>query len=172
MANKQHDFVKLARQTVEKYAVDGKIMEAPYPLPEKYDKQSGVFVSIKKKGKLRGCIGTIEATRDNMAEEIIHNAISAAFRDPRFPSVSKNELDKLEYSVDVLGQAEKVDNLDQLDTEKYGVIVEKGRKRGLLLPRLEGIETVEEQLNIARRKAGISAGADIEIYRFEVKRYK
>ena len=134
--------------------------------------RAGAFVSLHKDGRLRGCIGTIMATKDCVAEEIIENAISASTRDPRFSPVTPEELEELEYSVDVLGETEKISSEKELDVKRYGVIVTKGRKRGLLLPNLDGVDTVEEQVEIAKRKAGLSPdekGCQME--RFEVVRH-
>jgi AmmeMemoRadiSam system protein A len=133
--------------------------------------KSGVFVSLKKRGELRGCIGTFLPSCSSIAAEVIANAIAAATRDPRFSSVREDELGELSYSVDVLSCPEKVENLTDLDPRKYGVIVVSGSRRGLLLPDLQGVDTVEEQLKITRMKAGIFPHEDIEIYRFEVIRY-
>ena len=135
------------------------------------DYRAGVFVSIKKEGRLRGCIGTIQAVRQSIAEEIIENAISAASRDPRFSPVKTEELDWLTVSVDVLGDTEKIDSPDKLDVRRYGVVVTKGYKRGLLLPNLEGVDTVEEQIAIAKQKAGIGEHDKVELERFEVVRH-
>jgi AmmeMemoRadiSam system protein A len=134
--------------------------------------KAGAFVSIKKKGELRGCIGTFQPTTENVANEIIQNAISAATHDPRFLPVNSSELDELEYSVDVLSEPEKVASKNDLDPKRYGVIVKSGHRKGLLLPDLEGVNTVNEQISIASMKAGIYLGEKIELYRFEVKRYK
>lgn len=165
-------YVRLARKTIEKYVRTGKIISLPEKLPEEmYLKKAGVFVSIKKEGSLRGCIGTLSATRPSVAEEIIHNAVSASSNDPRFVPVEPAELDMLTISVDVLGDMEKIDSPALLDVKKYGVVVTKGRRRGLLLPNLEGIDTVEEQLAIARRKAGIGERESVELERFEVIRH-
>jgi len=136
------------------------------------DKRAGVFVSIKKFGALRGCIGTIMPTRENLAEEIIYNAINACSRDPRFYPIVPDELDDLKVSVDVLSDAEPVTSKNDLDVTRYGVIVSKGGRRGLLLPNLEGVDTVEEQLNIALSKAGIGQGEKYDIERFEVVRFE
>jgi len=167
-----HPYVKLARQAIIEYLQRGEILTPPDPLPEEFRKQGGVFVSLKKEGELRGCIGTISPTQPNLALEIIHNAISASTRDPRFPPVSLREMDRIKISVDVLSEPTRVEGLDQLDPKKYGVIVTSGYKRGLLLPDLEGVDTVEEQLDIARRKAGILPGEEVEIMKFQVQRYK
>ena len=134
--------------------------------------RAGVFVSIHKNGALRGCIGTISPVCENVAEEIIRNAVSAGAHDPRFPAVREAELPYLSYSVDVLGEAEPVKDTGELDAKRYGVIVTKGRKRGLLLPDLNGVDTVEDQLRIARQKAGIREDdADVEVERFLVTRH-
>jgi AmmeMemoRadiSam system protein A len=167
-----HPLVKLAKDTIEKYIREEKIISPPSTLTPEMKERAGVFVSIKKKGELRGCIGTFLPSTENVANEIIQNAISAATKDPRFPPVDATELDELEYSVDVLSQPEKISSKNELDPKKYGVIVKSGARRGLLLPDLEGVDTVEEQIRIASIKAGIFPEEDIELYRFEVKRYK
>lgn len=164
--------VQLARDTVEEYVVNNRKPEVPSALEPELRKKAAAFVTLKKEGELRGCIGTTTPRQDSLAREIIENAISACSRDPRFPPVSEDELPQLEYSVDVLQEPEKVEDRDQLDPDRYGVIVEKSYRRGLLLPDLEGVDTVEQQLNIASRKAGISPGEEIDIYRFRVKRYE
>lgn len=167
-----HPLVELAKKAVETYVLEGRIIKPPEPLPPEMSERSGVFVSLKKHGHLRGCIGTFMPTCEDIALETIRNAISAAAHDYRFPPVEKDELDELVYSVDVLSTPEKVKGTSELDPKKYGVIVMCGNKRGLLLPDLEGVDTVEEQLRIAKLKAGILPHEEVEIYRFEVKRYK
>lgn len=164
-------FVKLARQSLEKYVNEGSKLQLTDPLPEKLKVKAGVFVTLKKNGLLRGCIGTIEPTRSNAAEEIMQNALNAGLSDPRFQPVTSEELPFLTYSVDILTPAEPVKDSRELDPQKYGVIVKAGQRTGLLLPNLEGINTVKQQLNIAREKAGISPGEKMEIFRFEVERY-
>ncbi|ADL08793.1 AmmeMemoRadiSam system protein A [Thermosediminibacter oceani] len=169
---KEDIYVKLARQSLETYVKTGRVMEVPEDLPrEMLEQRAGVFVSIKKHGQLRGCIGTIMPTRRNIAEEIIKNAISAGCEDPRFFPVEPEELPELIYSVDVLTPPEPIDSPDKLDPKKYGVIVKRGNRTGLLLPDLEGIDTVEEQINIALRKAGIRPDESYELFRFEVIRH-
>jgi AmmeMemoRadiSam system protein A len=168
-----HPLVELARETVEQYTKTGRIPEKPEKLDELMSKKAGVFVSLKKHGQLRGCIGTIEPVTECVAAEIIRNAVSAATEDPRFMPVDEDELDGLDYSVDVLTTPETVKDISELDPNKYGVIVRKDLRRGLLLPDLEGVDTVEIQLSIALQKAHISPNEeDIEIQRFEVVRYK
>ena len=135
-------------------------------------RRAGAFVSIHKNGALRGCIGTIAPTKDCLAEEIIENAISASTRDPRFSPVRKEELFELEINVDVLGEIEPIASEDELDVIRYGVIVRKGNKQGLLLPNLDGVDTIEEQLSIAKRKAGLEPDEEgCDLYRFEVVRH-
>ncbi len=162
--------VKLARQAVEVYVREGETFQPSELAPEMKEK-AGVFVSIHKYDDLRGCIGTFEPTTGSIAEEIVTNAISSATRDPRFPPVTVDELKDLDYSVDVLTKPEPVESRDHLDPKKYGVIVQAGYKRGLLLPDLEGVETVEQQIDICRQKAGIGPAEPVKLYRFEVKRY-
>lgn len=166
-------YTRLARESLETYVIEGKKIDLPPDLPEEMLKQrAGVFVSLKKKGQLRGCIGTVAPTKDCIAREIIENAISAGCRDPRFYPVTENELKDLEYSVDVLKEPEPIKSLEELDPQKYGVIVRKGYRSGLLLPNLEGIDTPQQQVYIACQKAGIDPMEDFEMLRFEVIRYK
>ena len=134
-------------------------------------RRAGVFVSLKKDGRLRGCIGTIQAVCSSVAEEIIQNAISAVTNDPRFDPVEPYELKDLSISVDVLGARERISSPKELDAKKYGVIVTKGYRRGLLLPNLEGVDTVEEQIRIAKQKAGIGTEEGVVLERFEVVRH-
>lgn len=165
-------YVQLARKTVEEYVRTGKKLRVPEGLPgEMQNRRAGVFVSIKKEGRLRGCIGTIQAAYSSIAQEIIENGVSAASRDPRFSPIVPEELEKLTITVDVLGDTEKIDSPDKLDVKRYGVVVTKGYRRGLLLPNLEGVDTVEEQIAIAKQKAGIGAQEKAELERFEVVRH-
>ena len=144
----------------------------PAGLPkEMYQDRAGVFVSIKEEGQLRGCIGTLQAVQPSIAGEIIQNAISASSKDPRFPPIQAKELDKLVISVDVLGPMEEISAPGMLDVKRYGVVVTKGYRRGLLLPNLEGVDTVEEQIAIAKQKAGIGEYEEAGLERFEVVRH-
>ena len=166
-------YVQLARKSVEYYILHHRKMEMPEDLPEELlTKRAGAFVSIHEHGKLRGCIGTIAPVRDCVAREIIDNAVSASTRDPRFDPIRAHELKWLEISVDVLGEAEPIKSPAELDVKRYGVIVTKGMKRGLLLPDLDGVDTVEEQISIAKSKAGIADwDTNVELKRFEVVRH-
>lgn len=166
-------YQQLAKKTVENYIKNHKVIQyKEEDLPEEMiKKKAGVFVSLHIKDELRGCIGTIQSTRDCIAEEIIYNAISASTKDPRFLPINEKELDDLTYHVDVLGQAEKIESKKELDVKRYGVIVRKGHKTGLLLPDLEGVDTVDYQINIALRKAMIDPEDDYQLYRFEVIRH-
>ena len=170
--SKEDAFVRLARYSLETFVKTHKPATLPEDLPEELTgRRAGAFVSLHKDGNLRGCIGTIMATRDTLAEEILQNAISACSRDPRFEPVTADELDDIEYSVDVLGEPERIFDTKALDVRRYGVIVENGGRRGLLLPDLEGIDTVEEQIAIAKRKAGIRPDEKVSLWRFEVIRH-
>ena len=170
---KEDPYVQLARKSVEYYILHHHKMEMPEDLPEELlTKRAGAFVSIHEHGKLRGCIGTIAPVRDCVAREIIDNAVSASTRDPRFDPIRAHELKWLEISVDVLGEAEPIKSPAELDVKRYGVIVTKGMKRGLLLPDLDGVDTVEEQISIAKSKAGIADwDTNVELQRFEVVRH-
>ncbi len=165
-------YVTLARKSLESYILRGETIDIPEGIPEEMRKEkAGAFVSIHKFGKLRGCIGTILPTTDCVAKEIIDNAISASTRDPRFNPIEPDELKWLEINVDVLMEPEDIASADELDVKKYGVIVSRGFKRGLLLPDLDGVDTVEEQISIAKQKAGIAEGEQVELQRFEVIRH-
>lgn len=182
---REDEYVRLARATIEMYVTTGKMLRVQngkvvcsdssvtgWKLSDELlNNRAGAFVSLKKEGLLRGCIGTIGATCSSLAEEIIANAISAATRDPRFPPVTERELPLLVYSVDVLGAAEKIASKDELDVKRFGIIVTKGTRRGLLLPNLESVNTVEEQIDIACRKAGIDPDENPDLERFEVVRH-
>ena len=173
-ARAQEDpYVQLARKTVEMYVRDRVKPEVPAGLPpEMLSTRAGAFVSIHEHGKLRGCIGTIAPVRSCVAQEIIDNAVSASTRDPRFDPITADELEWLEISVDVLGEAEPIASPAELDVRRYGVIVSSGRKRGLLLPDLDGVDSVEQQIDIARHKAGIADwDKKVQLERFEVVRH-
>ena len=166
-------YVKLAEAAVEHYVRTGKALPLPEGLPEEMlARRAGTFVSIHEHGRLRGCIGTILPTQESIAREIIQNAVSASSRDPRFDPVRPEELKRLEISVDVLGEPEPVSGPSELDVRRYGVIVSRGRRRGLLLPDLEGVDTVEQQIDIARQKGGIREGEAYSLERFEVIRHR
>lgn len=165
-------FVRLARETVESYVTERKLPDVPdWATAEMKQERAGVFVSIHKEGKLRGCIGTFLPTKGNIALEIISNAVSASTRDPRFDPVRPEELKWLEINVDVLSAPEKISERDELDVRKYGVIVSCGSRRGLLLPDLDGVDTVDEQVRIAMKKGGIRENEPYTLERFEVIRH-
>ncbi|HCA69259.1 MAG TPA: extradiol ring-cleavage dioxygenase [Lachnospiraceae bacterium] len=169
---KEDPYVKLARFSLETYITTGKYAKLPEELMEEMrSRKAGVFVSLKKYGQLRGCIGTISPVTGSVAEEILRNAVSAGVEDPRFPPVAKEELPELVYSVDVLAEPERIESMEELDVRRYGVIVTSGRKRGLLLPNLEGVESVRQQVAIARKKAGIYDTEAFTMERFEVVRH-
>lgn len=166
-----HPVARLAKETVECFILEGKLPQLKATCEEMKDR-AGVFVSLKKHGQLRGCIGTFEPARDDVAQEIIANAISSATQDPRFPPVSPEEVPYLDYSVDVLTKPEPVESKEKLDPRKHGVIVEARGRRGLLLPDLEGVDTAEQQIEICCHKAGLDPGEPVKLYCFQVKRYK
>lgn len=171
--NTKDPYVGLAEKTIRAYIKEGKKINLNENLPrEILEDQAGTFVTIHKNGDLRGCIGTIGPTTGSIGEEIIQNAISASTRDPRFPKLTEDELEDLEISVDVLMEPEPIETLDDLDVKKYGVIVSKDFRRGLLLPNLEGVDTPEYQVSIALQKAGISPDEDFKMERFEVIRHE
>lgn len=164
-------YVALARWSIAAYVRTGRRVPVPPDLPpELVSRRAGAFVSLKKGGTLRGCIGTYEPTEENLAQEIIANAVRAASEDPRFPPVTPGELPHLDVSVDVLSPPEPCTEAD-LDPKRYGVIVEEGWRRGLLLPDLPGVDTAEEQLRIAKMKAGIAPDAPCRLWRFTVDRH-
>ena len=164
--------MKLARMSLETFVKTGKRADVPKHLPpELSNKKAGAFVSLKKDGMLRGCIGTILPVTESLGEEIVRNAVSACSEDPRFNPVTEDELDSLVYSVDVLTEPEPIASEEKLDPKRYGVIVESGGRRGLLLPDLAGIDTVAEQLSIACRKGGIDPNGPVKLWRFEVVRH-
>lgn len=179
--------VSFARNYLEKYITTGikedvssftdelsksSSEDAALELEEFAGKKAGAFVSIKKHGQLRGCIGTTEAVRSDLLHEVAENAISAGVHDPRFMPIKEEELQELTYSVDVLGAAEPIEDMSYLDPSEYGVIVTSGSKRGLLLPDLEGVDTAMQQVEIACSKAGITEDEEISLERFKVTRYK
>ncbi len=164
-------YVKLAKDTINSFVRKEKLPELTGLPDEMMNKRAGAFVSVHEFGMLRGCIGTIAATCDSIAEEIRENAISAVSRDPRFSPVREEELENLEINVDILGDAEDISSPEELDVKRYGVIVTNGRRRGLLLPDLEGVDSVEQQIDIARQKAGIAPGEKLSLQRFEVVRH-
>lgn len=168
---KMHPIAQLAKTTVDNFIRHGKIIEAGNLIDE-MKQRAGVFVSIKKQGNLRGCIGTFEPTQENIAEEIIHNAIQSATQDPRFDRIEPSELDELQYSVDILSSPQPVKDYKQLNPKKHGIIVASGWRKGLLLPDLEGVDSVEQQIEICMQKAGIAPGEPINLFFFEVRRYK
>jgi len=170
-----HLFVSLARQSITYFLTNHQVLATPPKLPRQFSTRAGTFVSLHLKGtgSLRGCIGTFLPTRKNISEEIIFNALAAAIEDPRFPPLTLAELPNIEISVDVLSPPKIVPQKMMLDTKKYGLIVSTtDGRRGLLLPEIEGIDTVEEQERICRLKAGIGPEEPLARHYFTVKRYK
>lgn len=173
MADSSDPYIALARKTINAYVKTREIIAVPDGLPpEMAEKRAGVFVSIHENGDLRGCIGTFLPCYENIADEIIHNGIAAAARDPRFAPITADELPLLDMSVDVLSAPEPVKDESELDAKRYGVIVQNGARRGLLLPNLDGVDTPAEQIMIAKQKAGIRAREAVSLMRFEVVRHE
>lgn len=177
-----NNYTALAKKAISEYVKNGQTIGVPEDISaELTNKKAGVFVSIHKKvkksekeGELRGCIGTFTPTKDNIAQEIIDNAISACSRDYRFDPIGKDELENLEISVDVLSDPEQINDIQELNPKKYGVLIrsKSDSRNGLLLPDLEGVDTIHDQMAIVLNKAGIQAQEPIDIYRFTVTRYK
>lgn len=169
----KNPYTVLARASIESWLLSKKRLEIPEDTPDELlCKRAGAFVTLYKSGCLRGCIGTISPVQNSLAEEIICNAVAAATEDPRFPRVRPEELAELVISVDVLGEAEPIETMADLDPVRYGVIVSKGFRRGLLLPHLDGIDSAEEQVSIALAKAGIHSEEPYRMERFEVIRHE
>lgn len=167
-----HPLVSLAIRSVQHHLEKGQPLPCPDNLPEILKVQAGTFVSIKKNRLLRGCIGTVQPKYANLAEEVIQNAIKAASEDPRFPAIEKSELDQLTFSVDVLTEPEKIDDLSSLDVKRYGLIVQSKNSKGLLLPDLGSIKSVKQQFKTCLKKGGINETDPYQLYRFEVERFE
>lgn len=173
-----NQYILLAKLAVETYVKKGQVLKnLPQDLPKEFlERKAGVFVTLEKQGELRGCIGTYLPTQDNIAKELIQNAIAASSDDPRFTPVAKDELSQISYTVYVLGEPEPVKDLQELNPKRYGIIVKSrdfSSRTGLLLPDLEQVETVEQQLFIACQKAGIDPNKEeIVIYKFEAEKYQ
>jgi len=167
-----HPLVFLAKKSVEMFVKKGEIISPPADFPLEFlTKQGGVFVTIEKNGSLRGCIGTYLPLQQNIAQEVIYNAISAASEDYRFDPVKEEELPFLSYFVYLLDPPELVKSLDELNPQKYGILVKTKNKSGLLLPSLPGIETKEEQISLACQKAGINPEKEsFLVYKFSAKK--
>lgn len=181
-----NQYVLLAKSAAEHYIREGKIISLPIDLPKEFlNKKSGVFVTIEKNENLqsaprdepqrilRGCIGTYLPIKENIAQEIIHNAIAAAVEDYRFEPIQPKELPFLSYTVYILSEPELVKDIKELNPKKYGIIIKSASKSGLLLPDLQGIDTAEQQISIACQKANINFEQEkIIIYKFTTEKYE
>lgn len=168
-----HPFINLAHQAIETYLAQGQIISSPTPLPDDLAEPAAVFVSLHTAdGRLRGCRGTIAPAHPNLAEAIIHTAIASATDDPRFPPMTVIELPGLDVKVDVLGPMEPVSDISQLNEKVYGVFIQSGYRRALLLPDIPMVDSVTRQLELVRRKAGITPDEPVQLYRFTVTRYQ
>ena len=169
-------YCQLAKDAIKNYLENGSEIKPPKNLPENFYKdRPGVFVTIENDGKLRGCVGTYLPTKENIAEEIISNAIAAASQDYRFAPITLSEIDSLNFSVSLLSEPEPIDGFDKLEPKKYGLIVkcaDSPHKCGLLLPDLEGIDAPEKQFLICCQKGGIDPGKEtVALYKFRVKKF-
>lgn len=166
-------YILLAKQAIENYIEEGKMASLPADLPEEFlNRKAGAFVTVMKNGQLRGCIGTYSPTKENIAQEIIHNAIATATEDYRFSPIQKEELPYLSYTVYILNEPEPVKDTKTLDPKKFGIIVKTEQKSGLLLPDLEGVDTIEKQISIACQKGGIDPAREkLIIYRFTTEKH-
>jgi AmmeMemoRadiSam system protein A len=163
--------IDLAVKSIQHYLRHGKMLPCPADIPDELKKRAGAFVSIKKQKELRGCIGTIIPVAENLALEIIRNAVHSATEDPRFTAITIEELPHLSVSVDVLTPLEKVESAADLDSKKYGLVLKSDHKQGVLLPDLEGVNSVEEQIKICRKKGRINTDDPVEMFRFQVIRH-
>ncbi|MFA6437340.1 MAG: AmmeMemoRadiSam system protein A [Candidatus Paceibacterota bacterium] len=167
-------YCKLAKQAIENYIKKQEILDVPQKLPAEFNKKAGIFVTIYNGKELRGCIGTYQPTKQNLAKEIIDNAISAATNDWRFGPITKEELPELSYEVSVLEKPKQIEDIGKLDPKKFGIIVQgiNTRKSALLLPDLDGLDTIEKQLSACCQKANIDpAQEQIAIFRFQTEKY-
>jgi AmmeMemoRadiSam system protein A len=171
LSPESHPLVELAHEAISVYLRTQVVMSVPSSMMKLYDRPAGVFVCLKKDGRLRGCVGTYQPARPTVAEEVIHNAIASATRDPRFTTVALAELKEIDCSVDVLTMPVPT-AVSDLDPHRFGVLVVQGSKRGLLLPDLDGIQTAEQQIREAKQKAGISTDEAVELFCFTVQRYR
>jgi len=167
-----HSCVELALRAIREHVTNQTTLEPPDPLPEEMKRRAGAFVCLKIHNRLRGCIGTTAPSQENLAKEIISNAISAATRDSRFDPLTSDELDDIVVTVDVLSEPEAISGLSGHDPKAYGLIVTSGLKRGLLLPDIEGVDDAQQQLSICRRKGNIDDGEEVSLQRFTVTRYR
>ena len=172
MSTFQHPYVSLARESIHYYLNHREKLSCPVPLSLDLKSPSGAFVSIKKLKQLRGCIGTLEPSEPNLAMEIMENALKAALHDPRFPPITAEELRDLTYSIDVVRPLEKVSSSAELDPNLYGLVVRCNGRQGVLLPNLEGVDSIEDQIQICRNKGRIPEDDPVELYRFKVERFR
>ena len=168
----QHPYISLAQESVHHFLSHHEKLSCPDPLSVDLQTRSGVFVSIKKFKQLRGCIGTLEPCEPNLGMEIIENSLKAALHDPRFSPITADELNDLSFSIDVIRPLEKVSSVEALNPSIYGLVVRSNGKQGVLLPDLEGVGSTEEQIQICRTKGKIPEQTPVEMYRFQVDRFR
>jgi len=166
-----HPLVKLAIRSVKYFIETGNPLPCPAHLPDFLRQSAGIFVSIKKQGSLRGCIGTITPKYKNLAEEVIQNALRSASEDPRFDPIQKKELPSLTFSVDVMKPLEKIDSIKDQNIKQFGLVIRGEGKQSVLLPDLDIIKSADQQLQVCLKKGGFKWNDTYEIFRFEVKRF-
>ena len=175
MSDFRHPLVRLALEAIQAFVLEQRTIDPPESLFTEVPtarERAGAFVCLKLGGQLRGCIGTTEPTQATLATEVIQSAIGAATRDPRFPAIYHAELEELAVSVDVLGVPERILDFSELDHRRYGVIVQSGTRHGVLLPDIEGIDSVADQVAQVLNKAGVDPGEGAQYFRFVVTRYR
>lgn len=164
--------LRLARQAVEQHVLTQVLLTPPDNPAARLKEPGAAFVTLRVGKTLRGCIGTLHPIKPTLANEIIANAVAAATSDPRFPPVAAEELAGLFYEVDIMGPLEAANGEVDLDPEQYGVVVEAGSRRGVLLPAIEGVTSARQQVAIARAKALIRPNEAVTLYRFIVTRFR
>ncbi len=170
--------VSFARQTISRF-VKGEATPLPDNYPKDFDEKRGVFVTLEKNGELRGCIGLPYPNKPLI--DAVREAACSAARDPRFPALGEEEMDKITIEVSVLTQPEKIGFkgeklLDKIEPEKDGLILKRAWFSGLFLPQVW--EQLPEKIQFLENlcyKAGLSdkdAWKTAEIYRFRVQAFK
>jgi MEMO1 family protein len=163
------DVQALGRHAIDTYLRTRRLIDPPQPIPSELQAPSAVFVTLRKDGELRGCVGSVRPTEATAAHELIRYAVASAVRDPRFDPVRLDEVKALTIKVQLLDPAEPVAGTSGLDPQTYGIIVRSGERQALLLPGIEGIDTPEQQVLAACQKAGIDRFAPLALERFRTR---
>jgi len=160
---------ELGRRAIDTYLRTRRLIEPPDPVPAHLQLPSAVFVTLRKHGELRGCVGSVRPTEPTAARELIRYVVASAVRDPRFDPVRLDEVADLTIKVQLLDPAEPITDISALDPTTYGIIVRWGDRQALLLPGLEGIDTPEQQILAVCEKAGIDRHAPLVLERFRTR---